>query len=429
MAKAYRIPRGTEDKYGIEITKWHHIEKLIATLAALYNITEFRTPIYEHTEVFKRENDGSDMVNKEMYTFVIKNRDGESPSLTLRPEGTAGLIRSFVENKLYASGASLQKYYYIAPNFRYERPQKGRLRIHHQFGVEYIGVSSPLVDVELISVGLDLLKRLGITKYKLLINSLGDKESQNAYKEALYHHFAKDIDTMCSDCQRRLQQNPLRILDCKIDTNHPAVLSAPKNSAYFNEESKQYLKELETVLTDLAIPYELDDRLVRGLDYYHHTVFEVVSTDDNAGAQATLFAGGRYNELVSYYGGPELGAIGFGMGIERILILADAMGIDLSEAISLDVYAMPLSPEANETLYQLIQILREAGIKADMDFENKSMKAQFKQADRNGAKLVLLCGSDELENKLVSIRNLRTKEQVSVPHDKVLQQIESWLEE
>lgn len=429
MSQRYFVPRGTQDTYGEEVRKWQHIERLARDICERFHINEFRTPIYEHTEVFKRENDASDVVNKEMYTFVIKNREGESPSLTLRPEGTAGFVRAFVQNKLYATGGSYQKYFYIAPNFRYERPQKGRMRIHHQFGVEFVGPSNPYADVEAILTGLTLLKELGITKFKLLVNTLGDEESQAAYKVALRDHFKPHLDTMCADCKRRFEQNPLRMLDCKVDHDHEAVKTAPMNNDSLNDVSKAYFDSLKSLLEDQGIDFELDSRLVRGLDYYHHTVFEVVSTDENVGAQSTIFGGGRFNKLVEYFGGPETGAVGFGMGIERLLILADASGVAFDTLDTLDVYGMPLGDDAKPYLFKMLQTLRTSGIKADMDIEGKSFKAQFKMVDRYHAKLTLVAGDEEVKNGTVTIKNIETKESTTVEKEKALEVIQAWLGE
>lgn len=420
----YFVPRGTQDIFGKEIKKWTYVENIVRELCHNYHVEEMRTPMYEHTEVFARKDDASDVVNKEMYTFVIKRGEGESPSLTLKPEGTAGLIRSYVEHKLYASGPSYQRYFYMAPNFRYERPQKGRMRIHHQFGVEFLGNLSPYADVEALTLGLNVLDRLGINQYKVLINTLGDRESQNAYQEALRKHFKDSIGTMCADCQRRYTQNPLRILDCKVDQDHPALISAPSNTDSLSQESKDYFENLIQVLDAAEINYEVDSRLVRGLDYYNHTVFEVVSTDPSIGAQSTIFAGGRYNHLVEYYGGPEVSAFGFGMGIERLLLLCDEAQFDLEESI--DVYGMPMGDKALTLVFNTINALRKDGYACDLDMENKSMKAKFKMSDRLNAKVLLVCGDQELEAGHINLKNQETKEQVSIPVNEIKNKLEEW---
>lgn len=418
------VPRGTQDIFGKEIKKWHHVESIIRDLCERFNVEEMRTPMYEHTEVFARKGDASDVVNKEMYTFTIKRGEGESPSLTLKPEGTAGLIRSYVTNKLYASGPSFQKYFYIAPNFRYERPQKGRMRIHHQFGVEFLGQESPFVDVEALTLGLDVLESLNVTQYKVLINTLGDRESQDAYQKALKDHFKDDVSSMCVDCQRRYEQNPLRMLDCKVDQEHPALISAPSNEASLNDASKEYFASVLKVLDAANVPYEVDARLVRGLDYYNHTVFEVVSTDPNVGSNSTLFAGGRYNHLVEYYGGPSVSAFGFGMGIERLLLMVDEDQFDLDAHI--DLYGMAMGEEALPSVFNVINKLRKSGYSAEMDLENRSMKAKYKMSDRLNAKVILICGEEELAKNTVSLKNQATREQVEVAVEDIEKQLESW---
>lgn len=295
---AYQIPRGTQDIMLDTAFKWQQIEQILKQFCYLYDFNEIRTPIFEHTNVFKRENDSSDMVNKEMYTFTLEN---SSTSLTIRPEGTAGVVRSFVENKLYASPDLPLKFYYMGPMARHERPQKGRLRIFNQFGVESLGVKSPYADAEVMVLGYSILKTLGLNDIKILLNTLGDDESRKNYKEALKEYFRPHYEELCTDCKRRYEQNPLRILDCKIDHDKDWMKEAPKMADYLTEESKEYFKTVCTLLDQLAIPYEIDDNLVRGLDYYTHTVFEIVSVNEEMGAQSTVLAGGRYDGLIEYF--------------------------------------------------------------------------------------------------------------------------------
>lgn len=423
MSENYRAPRGTQDVFGAEAKKWQHIERIAREMCDRYHITEMRTPVFEHTHVFARGNDGSDVVNKEMYTF----EDRGNRSLTLKPEGTAGLVRSFVEHKLYATGGALQRYFYIAPNFRYERPQAGRLRIFHQFGVEFLGEANPYIDIESMLVGINILKEVGITQFKLVVNTLGDQESQDAYKKALRDHFAGHLDTMCADCQRRYEQNPLRMLDCKVDQEHEAMKTAPINHDYLNDASREYFEELKRTLDEQGIAYEIDSRLVRGLDYYHHTVYELISTDPKAASQSTIFAGGRYSKLVEYFGGPSVDAIGFAMGLERLLLYADLAGVEFDTEDRIDVFGMPLGHEANGSMFKMIETLREAGYDADMDYYNKSMKAQFKQVDRFNAKIAMICGSDEVEENVVTLKNIETQEQCRVAHDDVVEQVRKWI--
>ena len=424
MAKL-KAPRGTQDVFGEEVLKWHYLENKARELCEKYHVSEMRTPEFEHTEVFDRGNDASDVVNKEMYTFT----DRGDRQLTLKPEGTAGLIRAYVENKLYAQGGGVQRYYYIAPNFRYERPQKGRMRIHHQFGIEFLGVESPYVDVEALLLGLDYLNEIGLKDYEVVINTLGDQDSQDAYKKALRAHFAPHLDTMCADCQRRYEQNPLRILDCKVDKDHSAMHTAPSNMDYLNEESKAYFAKVKAVLQAENIQFKVDDRLVRGLDYYHHTVFEVISTHPKAGSQATLFAGGRYAHLVEYFGGPAQSAVGLGIGLERLLVYLEMAEKSFDLTQSIDVYGMPLDQESIGTVFNLTHTLRQAGYKCDLDMEKKSMRAQFKLADRYHAKIVLLCGDQEREEGTVTLKNQITEEQKTIKQEDLLETIAQWIGE
>lgn len=418
----YQVPRGTQDILPNEVSKWHRLEDMIRQFTYVYNYQEIRTPIFEHTNVFKRGNDSSDMVNKEMYTFQLEN---SSTSLTLRPEGTAGVVRSFVEHKMYGYPDLPMKMYYVGPQCRHERPQKGRMRIFNQFGVEVIGAKSPLLDVETIALGWSFISALGLKDMKVLINTLGDDESRAAYREALKEHFKNDIDDMCADCKRRYDQNPLRILDCKVDRDKEIMKSVPKMNDYLNEESKAYFQQVLEGLDALGIPYEVDDKLVRGLDYYTHTVFEVVSVNKEMGAQSTVFAGGRYDGLVEYFGGPEgMSGIGWAMGLERLLIALEAEGISLEEEEELDAYIMNLSPKTpgiSTLALQIVTELRAAGYRCDMDYLNRSFKAQFKTVDRKKAKVAIMVGDREVENGEVAIKEIATQKQQNVALDSIVE--------
>lgn len=421
----FQAPRGTEDIFGKQMRIWRTIEDIARRNCDLFHVTEMKTPMFEHTEVFNRGNDGSDVVNKEMYTF----NDRGNRSLTLKPEGTAGVIRAYVQHKLFGISNDVQRYFYIAPNFRYERPQKGRMRIHHQFGVEYIGEASPYLDVEAMSLALKVLNEIGITEYKLVINTLGDAQSQKAYRDVLVDHFTPYIDGMGEDNQRRLKQNPLRILDDKFYQDHEALISAPSNKETLTDESKLYFEEVCTLLDALNIPYEIDPKLVRGLDYYHHTVFEVISTDKQSGAQSTITGGGRYNHLVEHFGGPNISAFGFGMGIERLMVFLESAEIDLSGEEHIDVYGMPMDPEANTSVFMLMGTLREAGFSCDMDYHNRSMKAKYRSVDRMGAKVVAIVGSNELETNTITLKHIESQKQVSVNQSEVVNTIKEWIGE
>ncbi len=419
----YQVPRGTQDLFGIEMKKRQKIEELARQFCYVFNYEEIRTPIFEHTEVFKRENDSSDVVNKEMYTF----EDNGKRSLTLRPEGTAGVLRSFVENKMYAESDLPKKLFYIGPNFRYERPQKGRYRIHNQFGVELIGGKNPIIDAEIISFGYQFVSALGLKNLKVCINTLADTESRMNYREAMVEHFKDGIHTMCADCQRRFVQNPLRILDCKVDKEHALMQNVPELKDYLNEESQLYFDGVLNALTALEIPYEIDARLVRGFDYYTHTVFEVISVSEEMGSQSTIFGGGRYDGLVEYFGGPSISGMGFGMGLERLSLALDAENIEIVEESSIDLYVMSLDKSVTSVALELANMARFNGFVTEMDYDARSMKAQFKTVDRKMAKVVAILGEDEVKQQMVTLKNIMTKEQVSVGYDQMIQQLDLWL--
>lgn len=419
----YQVARGTQDFYGMEVKKWQAVEDMIRQLCYVYGYGEIRTPIFEHTEVFKRENDSSDMVNKEMYTFT----DNGDRSLTLRPEGTAGVIRSFVEKKMFGNADMPVKLYYQGPMFRYERPQKGRYRQFHQFGVECIGLKSAMLDAEVIALGCSIVSAIGINQIKVLINTLGDDESRKAYRAALQEHFRPHLTELCGDCQRRFAQNPLRLLDCKIDHEHESMKHAPHMEDYLNEESKAYFADVLLALDALQIEYEVDNRLVRGLDYYTHTVFEVVSTHPSAGAQATVFAGGRYDGLVQEFEGPEMSGVGFGLGMERIIAFAEQEGIALVEEEGIDCYVMPLSSKCQIEALRIVTELRANGYVADMDFAGRSMKAQFKSVDRKAAKAVIILGEDELNQGVANIKDIASQTQITVPLEAITAAIDMFM--
>lgn len=424
---AYQIPRGTQDVYGESSYKWQALEQTFREFCYLYNYDEIRTPIFEHTNVFKRDNDSSDMVNKEMYTFQLEN---SSTSLTLRPEGTAGVIRSFVENKMYVNPDLPLKLYYMGPMHRHERPQKGRLRIFNQFGVECLGNKSPYTDVETIVLAFSILKAIGLSDIKVTINTLGDDESRTNYRNALREYFAPHLDDLCGDCKRRYEQNPLRILDCKVDHDKEYMKNAPAMKDYLNDESKEYFETVLNLLDSLDIPYEVDDNLVRGLDYYTHTVFEIVSVNKEMGAQSTVLAGGRYDGLISYFGGPEgMSGIGWALGMERILLALEAEGKEVASKPALDAFVMCLDEEARGYCLEIVTALRAYGYRSEMDMLGRSFKAQFKAVDRAKAKAALLIGKTEMENGEVAIKNLEKREQISVKLEDLINTMDSLLME
>lgn len=417
----YQTPRGTYDILPEEMNEWHDVERVIREVTKLYRYQEIRTPYFESTKVFKRENDSSDMVNKEMYTFNMSDE-----SYTLRPEGTAGVIRAFDQHKLYGSMELPARLYYMGAMFRHERPQKGRQRQFTQFGVENIGAKTPELDAETIALGYDIVKKMDISSVKVLINTLGDDESRKAYREALKKHFEPHLDELCGDCHRRFEQNPLRILDCKVDHDLDCMKDAPKLSDCLNEESKEYFNRVLKALDTLGIPYEIDERLVRGLDYYTHTVFEVVSTREDSGAQATIFGGGRYDHFVEYYGGPEMSGIGFAIGLERLVSLAKEEGHNFVEEAPLDVYVIGLG-DVSDSVLKYTQELRHAGYVAEGNLVPRGLKAQFKSADRKNAKYIIIIGEDEVKNGTLNIKK-SGEEQITIKEDALLETIQKWEE-
>lgn len=420
----YKIVKGTTDILPEQTKVWQQLEQLLRTVADLYHVSEIRTPIFEHTELFNRAvGDTTDVVNKEMYSFLDKGGRG----ITLRPEGTAGVVRSFVENKLYVNPDKLTKLYYLGPMFRYERPQKGRQRQFHQFGVEMLGIENPAVDVECMVMAVTIIESLGLKNVKLHINTLGDEASREKYKTALKEHFKPYLDDLCTDCKARYEKNPLRILDCKVDKDHPAMKSAPKTSDFLTPEAKAHFDKVCELLDALEINYEFDANLVRGLDYYCHTVFEVISEDPSLGNAATLGGGGRYNQLVEEIGGPATPGVGFAFGMERLAIAMSSMNKEDDED-GLDAYILPLGDKAQDLGMQIITMLRANGYKCEMDYAGRSMKAMFKSVDRAHARFALILGDTEVENEVVNIKDTTTREQVTVGLENILSFIDEKME-
>lgn len=416
-----QIPRGTVDILPGESERWQYVEQLGRNLCKRYNYKEIRTPIFEHTEVFARGvGDTTDIVQKEMYTFT----DRGDRSITLRPEGTASCVRAYVGNKLYGQPNQPTKLYYVGPMFRYERPQSGRMRQFVQFGVEALGSSDPAIDAEVIGLAMEFYRELGITGLKLVINSLGDTESRTAHREALINHFKPRIDEFCTDCKGRLEKNPLRILDCKKDRDHELMQTAPSIFDYLNDESKAYFEQVKSYLDAMGISYVVDPTLVRGLDYYNHTAFEIMLEGEGFGAITTLCGGGRYNGLVEQFGGPETPGIGFALSIERLLMALDTQGIKIPIEESIDCYLVTLGDKAKEKATPLLFALRKAGIAAEKDYLDKKIKAQFKAADRLKAKFTAVLGDDELNNNIINVKDMATGEQEEVSLDNFVSYIQ-----
>lgn len=413
-----KIPRGTQDILPEDSIKWRHIENKLDELMELYNYKEIRTPIFESTELFARGvGDSTDVVQKEMYTF----KDKGDRSLTLRPEGTAAVVRSYIEHKMQGNPNQPVKLYYNGPMFRYERKQKGRYRQFNQFGVEAIGAENPSIDAEVLAMVMHIYESFGLKHLKLVINSIGDSESRKEYNEALVNHFEPVIDTFCSDCQSRLHTNPMRILDCKIDRDKEAIKTAPRITDYLNDDSKAYYEQVKHHLDDLNIPYVEDPNLVRGLDYYTHTAFELMMDNPNYdGAITTLCGGGRYNGLLQLLDGPSETGIGFALSIERLLLALEEEGIELDIEKNFDLFIVTMGEEADRYAVKLLNDLRKNGVKADKDYLNRKIKGQMKQADRLNAKYTIVIGDQELENNSIAIKNMTTGESENIQLDQLI---------
>jgi histidyl-tRNA synthetase len=415
-----QIPRGTYDVLPEESGIWQKIEETARKICTLFHYKEIRTPLFESTDLFQRGvGDTTDIVQKEMYNF--KDRGGRS--LTLRPEGTASVVRAFVEHKMYGLPDRPAKLYYIGPMFRYERPQSGRTRQFTQFGVEALGSKDPSIDAEVIALALSFYHALGLKNLKLVLNSLGDPESRAAHRKALINHFKPSIGEFCEDCQTRLEKNPLRILDCKKDHDHPLMATAPSIIDYLTDDARDYFNRVKSILDEMGIVYELDPTLVRGLDYYNHTTFEIMGA--SKGAISTLTGGGRYNGLVSELGGPETAGVGFALSIERLLLALEVEGITPRAEDGLDAFIVAIGEKAEEKAPVLLHRLREAGLRADKDYMERKVKAQFKQADRDDARFVVVLGDEELEAHSATVKHMSDGTQEKVAFDRLADYMKS----
>lgn len=402
-------PKGTYDV--INGNKIIVIENILQELMDKYNYEYFRTPIFEASELFHRSvGETSDIVTKETYDF----KDRAERNLTLRPEGTAGIIRSFIENKLYGNHSVPVKAWYYGPMFRYERPQSGRFREFYQFGVEVLGSNDAITDAEVISIPVNFYKILGLKNVKVNLNTLGDNESRNNYRNALLEYFKPYLDELCEDCKERYNKNPLRILDCKVDANNEIMKNAPKITSYLNEESKTYFENVKKYLQALDIEYEVNPNIVRGLDYYTHTVFEVTAEIKDFGSQNVLCAGGRYDNLVKNLNGPETPGVGFALGMERLFNALEAEKINLVEEEGIDVYISYMSENEKAKALRLCMDLRLNGFKVEIDYMNRSLKSNFKQADHLNSKFIIIIGEEEINNNFVTIKNNKIKEEQKV---------------
>lgn len=416
-------PKGTQDILPLEAARWQYVENLARETFKKYNYGEIRTPMFEHYEVISRTvGDTTDIVTKEMYDFYDKG----DRHITLRPEGTAPVVRSFVENKLFAPEVQKPvKLYYIGSMFRYERPQAGRLREFHQIGVECFGSKNPATDVETIAMAYQLFGDLGIQDVTLHLNTLGSPESRAAYRQALIDYLTPLKETLSKDSQRRLDENPLRVLDSKEKEDKVAVENAPSILDYLDEESQAHFDAVRGMLETLGIPYVIDTNMVRGLDYYNHTIFEFITKVDKA--ELTICAGGRYDGLVEYFGGPETPGFGFGLGLERLLLILEKQGIELPVDSQMDVYIVVLGEGANSKALELVQALRQQGLTAERDYLGRKIKAQFKSADSFKATTVITLGESEVETGQVTIKNNTSRQEMTVRLDELMENAQAIL--
>ncbi|AFW92370.1 histidyl-tRNA synthetase [Lactococcus cremoris subsp. cremoris UC509.9] len=401
-------PKGTADLLPAETAKWQYIEEIARGVFNDYNFKEIRTPMFESYELFSRATgETSDIVTKEMYDFEDKG----GRHIALRPEGTASAVRAYIENKLYAPEVVKPvKLWYDAPMFRYERPQSGRLRQFHQFGVECLGLKNSAVDVEIIAMADTLFRQLGISGVKLSLNTLGDMESRKAYRQALIDYLTPFENQLSEDSRRRLNENPLRVLDSKEAEDIAIVKNAPAILDYLNETSKAYFEEVKALLEALNIEYTIDSHMVRGLDYYNDTIFEFIVNFD--GKELTVCGGGRYDGLVEYFDGPATPAFGFGLGIERLLMIAEKQEINFIPEETLDVYIAVMGEKANLEATKLAESLREQAFKVERDFSNRKLGAQFKTAEKLGAELIITLGEDEVRTGQIKVKHNQTRKQV-----------------
>lgn len=406
---SYQRPKGTNDILPGESEKWQFIEDTARILFNDYQYQEIRTPAFEHYEVISRSVGGTtDIVSKEMYDFYDKG----GRHITLRPEGTAPIVRAYVEHKLYGPEYNTPyKVFYMGPMFRYERPQKGRLRQFHQIGVEAFGSDNPATDVETMVMALEFFKQLGINQQRLVINTLGDQETRENYRQALVDYFSAHESELSEDSNRRLHENPLRILDSKDPADQKFVVDAPSILDYLSKEAQDHFTQVTTMLDALEVPYEIEPTMVRGLDYYTHTIFEIMNDNPQLGAQSTICAGGRYDQLVEELGGPATPGFGFAIGIERILLVLENEKVTLPATHRLDAYVVNIGDATNVEALKVIQAIRNAGFSADRDVMGRKAKAQFKSADKEGAKLVLTLGENELNAGMINVKSMETGEE------------------
>ncbi len=418
--------KGCVDIYGREAKIWKYVDSVIDAMMEKYNYNYIRTPIFEATELFHRGvGETTDIVTKESYDF----QDKGGRNITLRPEGTAGVVRSYIENKMYGDATQPVKVYYNGTMYRYERPQSGRDRELTQFGMEILGSDDPLSDAEIISAAVNLYKTLGLKEIKVNLNTLGDNESRKKYREELVKYFRPHISEFCEDCQERLEKNPLRILDCKVDKDNPILKNAPKTLDYLNEESRDRFEKVQDFLEIMQIEYEINPNIVRGLDYYNHTVFEIEAKVEGFGSNNVIGAGGRYNGLVNQLDGPETPCVGFASGIGRIVMALELEQVKLPIIENIDLFLMYVNEEEKKYAAYLQQELRLAGFIVDTEYTGRGLKGQFKQADRLGAKFIGILNSEDLDNNEIKIKNNKTKEEEIISLDYLIYYLDEQLQD
>jgi len=410
-------PRGTKDILPDTVGDWLYVENKIRSLCQRFGYQEIRTPMFEHTELFQRGiGEGTDVVDKEMYTF----QDRGDRSITLRPENTASAVRAYLQNKLYGDNA-LTKLFYIGSMFRYDRPQAGRMREFHQFGVEAIGEINPAVDAEIILLAMKLLEGLGLKDLELYINSVGCPKCRSKYREMLQNFFLDKLEDLCEDCRSRFERSPMRILDCKRDSDKPYMADAPRITDCLCDECSEHFNRLQKYLTKAGVRFSIDPRLVRGLDYYTKTAFEIKYPP--LGAQSAVAGGGRYDGLIEEMGGNPTPAVGFATGLERVLLALEKQGLLPDKKNAVDVYVVALGERAQEEAFKLVMDLRDAGLNAAVDYAGRSMKAQMKQANKLNARYAAIMGDDELADGVVVLRDMAGSEQEKLPVNELVDKI------
>lgn len=410
-------PRGTKDILPDTVGEWTYVEQKIRDLCSRYGYREIRTPMFEHTELFHRGiGEGTDVVDKEMYTF----KDRGDRSITLRPENTASAVRAYLQNKLYGD-SSLTKLFYIGSMFRYDRPQAGRMREFHQFGIEALGEENPAVDAEVILLAVDFLRSLGLKDLELSLNSVGCPSCRPVYRKALQDYFRDKLDDLCEDCKDRFDRSPLRILDCKVDADKPFMKDAPRITDCLCDTCQDHFRMVQEYLSHAGISFQLDSRLVRGLDYYTKTAFEIKYAP--LGAQSAVAGGGRYDGLIEEIGGKPTPAVGFATGLERVLLALEKQGLLPEQERKTDGFVIALGDAAQFPAFGLLEKLRQAGLKAGMDYAGRSMKAQMKQANKAGARYALIIGEEEVKESCVQLKNMATSEQQKVSFDNIVEKL------